>query len=143
MKKNKLEVMREARDRALESGVNFHTMNLAHPSGKKKGGNIIAAIQKLDNNLFDIGELGKFLFDVVRVKLYRIQYSFCSPDEKNPSRIFGEGQAALRFFNDKSALVLHVPRGANLSQVLKEGALEYAAIKQVHWLKNVTTKDLV
>lgn len=143
MKKNQMEVMRTARNNALQRGVTFHTMNLAHPSGKKKGGNIIAAVEKLDSKSFNIGEYGDLLIKLSGINLYRVQFSFCSPHEKNPSRTFGEGQAALRFFNDKSAMVMQVGRNDKLSHNLRIAALMYANQRRVPWLKDATVKDLV
>jgi len=143
MKKNQMEVMRTARQNALKRGVSFHTMNLAHPSGKKNGGNIIAAIERLDSKAFDVGEYGDLLLKITGIKLYRVQFSFCSPEEKNPSRIFGEGQAALRFFNDKSALVMQVGHKDKLSTNLRLSALMYANQRKVPWLKDATVENLV
>lgn len=143
IKQKQMEVMREARKKAIAEGISFYTINLFHPSGHKRGGNIMAAVKRISGEEFAIGELGKHLLEVTKSKFYRVQYSFCSPNEKNPSRIFGEGLAALRFFNEKSALAFRVDHDENLLHLLRLGALEYARMRRVPWLAKATIGDLV
>ena len=138
-----MEVMREARNEALKSGVSFHTMNIKHPSGKKQGGNIIAAMKQLSGYDFLGGEYGNLLLTFTGLRLYRIQFSFCSPNEKNPSRIFGEGQAALRFMNEKSAMVMKIAKDEKLSDGLRQAAVEIANQRRVPWMKGINKEDLV
>ena len=135
--------MRTARDKALSQGITFHTMNLAHPSGKKHGGSITAAVKQLDGSSFNLGEYGSVLLNLTSIKLYRVQFAFCSPHEKNPCKVFGEGLAALRFFNDHSALVMKVGRNEKMSTNIRIAALDYANQRRVPWLRDATIKDLV
>lgn len=144
MKKNQMEVMREARNRALREGVAFYTMNLKNDSGKKGRGNILVAYRRMNGEDFADKSIGRLIFSMPGVdRCYRVQFSFCSPNEKNPSRTFGEGQAVLRFFNPQSALFLRIGSEHTLTEGLRLAALDVGKQRQVPWLFKKTIKDLV
>ena len=137
MKTNQLDVMRKARERALKyQKINFTTIHIATPDKKKNAGSITAAYKQIEPvKLWEKQPIG--------TRYFRVQFSFCSPQEKNPSRVFGEGQAALRWSNDKSALVLTVHEGESFMDNLKQSVLVYASHRSVPWMKKTTIKDLV
>ena len=141
MKRNKLEVMRQARLRALNfQKINFTTIHLDNNKFDPRSASVTVPYKKF------IPEEGSRLFyrqTVSDVLYYRIQFAFCSPSEKNPSRIFGEGLAALRWSNDKSAILLTVPAGGRLIDYLRKAVLSVANMNQISWFKNVTLEDLV
>jgi hypothetical protein len=147
MKKNQMEVMKEARNRALETGVSFYTMNLKNDSGKKGNGNIMAAYRPVRPEDFppdSYGHLLSIMSASATLRMgYRVQFSFCSPSEKNPSRIFGEGQAALRFFNPDSALFMKLGSNHSLTEGLRMSAIEIAHQRSVSWMMDKTIEDLV
>jgi len=144
MKKNQMEVMREARRRALDQGVMFHTINLKNETGKKGAGNIIVAYKKVQEGYFPRKSTGYIALQLGYMnRAYIVQCSFCSPNEKNPSRTFGEGQAALRFFNASSALVLRLEDSQSLTNGLRSLVLYEAIQRNVLWLRDKTLEDLV
>jgi len=140
MKTNKLEVMRNARWKALHfQNIRFTTINLDAGIHGSNPGHITVAYKKY------IPEEGSrnFIKGQEGYTYYRIQFAFCSPREKNPSRIFGEGLAALRWTNEKSAILLTIPPEGKFIDHLHRVVLLIANMNHISWLKNVTLKDLV
>ena len=165
MKKNQMDVMRKARNNALtyEPGIHFKTFHvidpdkynsaLQTPQSRKHKGSITVAYKQIppdiaQKELAKIWQLSHWLtseekiFIQPKTRYFRIGCSFCSPKEKNPSRIFGEGLAVLRLHSDK-AHVFILEEGMAFSINLGEYIIILAAHRLVPWMKNINAKDLV
>jgi hypothetical protein len=160
MKKNQMDVMRKVRDEAIkEQSVKFLTFHikdpdkwnsaLQTPQSRKHKGSITVAFKQippeiLRSELLRLAEIKKSLPIVIpQTRYFCVQYAFCSPKEKNPSRIFGEGLATLRLSNDKSNIILPVGEGQNFIKELKRCIIFQAFHRSVPWMKNITAGDLV
>jgi hypothetical protein len=140
MKNNKLEAMREARLRALNfQKINFTTIHLAAERHGPNAGSITVAYKEV------IPEEGSKNYSAWKegFTYYRIQFAFCSPSEKNPSRIFGEGLAAGRWSKEKKAILLTIPPNGKLVNYLRRAALQVGNMNHISWLQNVYLEDLV
>lgn len=142
MKKNQMEVMRIARNAALAVGVQFYTINLKNELHKKGNGSITVAYRTL--SIEDgVDHVVLYFVKLNNMRVFRVQFSFCSPNEKNPSCIFGEGQASLRWGNPKSALFLNITTEHTFTEALRLAALEVANMHEISWLMDKNIGDLV
>lgn len=146
MKKNQMDFMRKTRKEALEKKIRFITFHIAdsefinYPNIKEhvliqNKGSITVAFKQMSEGL------DPAICDP-QARYFRVQCAFCSPKEKNPSKIFGEGLATLRLLSKKS-YVMAVEEGQNFIKILKEHVLIWADHRSVYWMENVHLQDLV